>query len=88
MKIFYAGDIVARAGREAVIEKLPYIRNELHSDVIVLNVENAAHGFGVTPGICRNFLENGADISEKNENGRTLLMYAASSGDINIVQFL
>ena len=62
MKIFYAGDIVARSGREAVIEKLPYIRNELHSDVIILNVENAAHGFGVTPGICRSFIDNGADI--------------------------
>lgn len=30
-------------------------------DVFIVNVENAAHGFGVTPGICREFLEKGAD---------------------------
>ncbi|MBP5214956.1 MAG: YmdB family metallophosphoesterase, partial [Alphaproteobacteria bacterium] len=27
-----------------------------------VNVENAAHGFGVTPGICREFLDKGTDI--------------------------
>ena len=55
MKIFYCGDIVARSGREAVLDNLDYIKSEYNPDVIILNVENAAHGFGVTPGICRDF---------------------------------
>lgn len=62
MRIFYAGDIVARSGREVVLENLARIRDEYKTDVIILNVENAAHGFGVTPAICREFLSAGADI--------------------------
>ena len=62
MRLFYCGDIVARAGREVVLHNLPIIKEELKPDVILLNVENAAHGFGVTPGICRAFLAQGADI--------------------------
>ena len=62
MKIFYAGDVVARPGREAVLENLATIRQTYNPDVIMVNVENAAHGFGVTPGICREFLDKGTDI--------------------------
>lgn len=62
MRIFYAGDIVARSGREAVLNNLAAIRKDYNPDVILLNVENAAHGFGVTPGICREFLAAGADV--------------------------
>ena len=62
MKILYCGDIVARSGREVVLENLPKLRQDYKPDVIMLNVENAAHGFGVTPGICRDFLAHGADI--------------------------
>lgn len=62
MRIFYCGDVVARAGREVVWKNLQKIRNELKSEVILVNVENAAHGFGATPGICREFLDKGADV--------------------------
>ena len=62
MRIFYCGDIVARSGREAVLNNIGRIREEYRPDVLILNVENAAHGFGVTPGICRDFISKGADI--------------------------
>ena len=62
MRIFYCGDIVARPGREVVLKNLAKIRADYKADVIIANVENAAHGFGVTPGICRDFLEKGADV--------------------------
>ena len=62
MKIFYCGDIVARSGRETVLENIDTIKNEFKPDILMLNVENAAHGFGVTPGICRDFLARGADV--------------------------
>lgn len=61
MRIIYCGDIVARSGREVVLENLRKLRTDYKADVIILNVENAAHGFGVTPGICRDFLAQGAD---------------------------
>lgn len=62
MRIFYCGDVVARSGREVVSENLPRLRNEYKADVILVNVENSAHGFGTTPGICRDFIAKGADV--------------------------
>lgn len=62
MKIIYLGDVVGRAGRDAVLNNLPLMREKYKADVIIVNVENAAHGFGVTPGIAREFLERGADV--------------------------
>jgi len=61
VKIIYCGDVVARAGREAVLNNLPTLREVYKPDAIIVNVENAAHGFGVTSGICRDFLEAGVD---------------------------
>ena len=48
MKIIYCGDVVGRSGREAVLNNLEKLRETYKPDVIVVNVENAAHGFGVT----------------------------------------
>ncbi len=62
MKILYCGDIVARSGREAVLDNLAVLKKTYAPDVTMLNVENSAHGFGTTPGICRDFLAHGADI--------------------------
>lgn len=61
MKFVYCGDVVARAGREAVLNNLARLREDYKPDFIVVNIENAAHGFGATPGICRDFLEKGVD---------------------------
>ncbi|MBR1604903.1 MAG: YmdB family metallophosphoesterase [Alphaproteobacteria bacterium] len=61
MKIIYCGDVVARAGREVVLNNLPNLKEQYTPDAIIVNIENAAHGFGATPGICRDFLEAGID---------------------------
>ncbi len=59
MKIVYLGDIVARAGREAVYNNIENLRAQYKFDALIVNADNAAHGFGVTPGICRDMLEKG-----------------------------
>ena len=59
MRIVYCGDVVGRAGRDALLNQMNTIKNDLNPDAIFVNVENAAHGFGVTPGICRDFLDKG-----------------------------
>jgi hypothetical protein len=61
MRIAAFGDVMGRAGRSALIERLPGLRRSLAIDFVVVNVENAAGGFGVTPRICEEFLEAGAD---------------------------
>jgi len=62
LKIVYCGDVVGRAGRDAVLSNLKKIRQQFKADAVIVNVENAAHGFGVTPGIAKEFLESGADV--------------------------
>jgi len=59
VKIVYCGDVVARSGREAIINNITKLRELYNYDVLIINVDNAAHGFGCTPGICRDFFEKG-----------------------------
>ena len=62
MRLLYLGDVVGRAGRDAVVERLPEIRTRLNLDFVVVNGENAAHGFGITPKICEEFYAAGVDV--------------------------
>lgn len=61
LRFIYCGDVVGRPGREAVLNNIDFIRKKYVPDAVIVNVENAAHGFGVTPGICRDFLDKGID---------------------------
>lgn len=62
MKILFLGDVVGRSGRDAVCTLLPQIRQRLGIDFAIVNGENAAHGFGLTEAICKQFYEAGADV--------------------------
>lgn len=62
MKVLYIGDVVGKSGRKAVAAHLPRLRDELALDFVVLNGENAAHGFGITGAICDAFFEMGVDV--------------------------
>ncbi|WP_458097485.1 TIGR00282 family metallophosphoesterase [Roseomonas sp. WA12] len=62
MRILFLGDVVGRSGRDAVVARLPGLRRELAADLVVLNAENASHGFGLAPDMARAFLEAGADV--------------------------
>lgn len=52
---------MGRSGRDAVTGKVPELRRTLELDFVVANGENAAHGFGITPGICQEFFAAGVD---------------------------
>ncbi len=62
MKILMVGDVFGEPGRAAVKKLLPRLRQEHAIDLAVVNVENAAAGFGVTPQIAREILDQGADV--------------------------
>jgi metallophosphoesterase (TIGR00282 family) len=61
MRLLFVGDVVGRAGREAVARFLPDLRKRLAADFVVVNGENAAGGFGITETVCDELLAHGAD---------------------------
>ena len=61
MRILFLGDLVGRSGRDAVTEALPGLRRDLALDLVVVNAENASHGFGLAPEMARALLAAGAD---------------------------
>lgn len=62
MKLLVAGDIVGKAGRNIVRSGLARLRSREDFDLIVVNVENAAAGFGVTPDIAGKLFDSGVDV--------------------------
>jgi 2',3'-cyclic-nucleotide 2'-phosphodiesterase len=58
----FLGDVVGKSGREAVFRHLPVLREQLKPDIVVVNGENAAHGFGITESIYNDLRAAGADV--------------------------
>src|SRR5512143_1036888 len=61
MRILFIGDIVGRSGRTIVLDRLPNLVADWKLDLVVINGENAAGGFGITETIYNEFIEAGAD---------------------------
>ena len=62
MRILYLGDVVGRAGRRAIKERLGALREKLRADFVVVNGENATSGVGITPDHAKELLDAGADV--------------------------
>ena len=62
MNILFVGDIFGSAGRKIVREHIGHIRSTHNVELTVINVENAAGGFGVTPQIAEEVFDWGADV--------------------------
>lgn len=62
MRTLFLGDIVGRAGRDAVLEFVPRARQALALDFVIVNGENAAGGFGITDDICHQLFAAGVDV--------------------------
>jgi metallophosphoesterase (TIGR00282 family) len=62
MRLLFLGDVVGRSGRNAIIEKLPGLRERYGVHFVVVNGENAAGGFGITEQILVELLDAGADV--------------------------
>ncbi len=62
MKILFLGDIMGRAGRRAITERLAKLRAEWKLDFVVVNGENATSGHGLSAGHAKAMLEAGVDV--------------------------
>jgi len=62
VKILYIGDIFGRPGRTILKQSLPGLLSEYAPDLILANGENAAAGFGITPGLVEELLGLGIAV--------------------------
>lgn len=62
MRLLFIGDIVGKPGRRAVQLLLPELRRDLEIDVVIANVENLAHGKGLTRSTLDEVSSAGVDI--------------------------
>lgn len=61
MKILFLGDVVGRAGRQAIVDRLPKLKTDWALDFVVVNAENATGGMGLSGSHAKVILEAGAD---------------------------
>jgi len=62
VNILFVGDIFGSAGRRIVREHLGHVMETHAVDLLVINGENAAGGFGLTPTIAEEFFDWGAHV--------------------------
>lgn len=62
MRILYLGDVVGRAGRNAITQRLPNLRADWDLDAVVVNGENATSGMGLSGRHAAALFEAGADV--------------------------
>ncbi|MFC6644333.1 TIGR00282 family metallophosphoesterase [Granulicella cerasi] len=62
MNILFVGDVFGSAGRHIVREHLPHVLESNAVDLLIINGENAAGGFGITPSIAEEFYDMGAHV--------------------------
>jgi len=61
-KIIMFGDIVGKIGRKGIAEIVPKWKKKYKPDLVIANVENIAHGKGITPKTLREIINAGVDF--------------------------
>lgn len=62
MRLLFIGDVVGKAGRRMVAQHAARVAADHRVDVVIINCENSAGGFGVTPELADYLLEQGAQV--------------------------
>lgn len=62
MRLLFLGDVMGRAGRAAIADRLAGLKTRLRVDFCVVNGENASGGMGLTGGHAQLLLDAGADV--------------------------
>jgi metallophosphoesterase (TIGR00282 family) len=62
LKLLFVGDVIGKPGRRALQALLPRLVDRHQADYVVVNVENSAGGFGVTPDVLREIEDLPIDV--------------------------
>lgn len=61
MRILFIGDVFARPGRQAVLERIEDLREQYQIDLAIMNCENAVHGSSITEPAAKELFQHGID---------------------------
>ena len=62
MKILFIGDIVGKSGREALSNNLNLLKEKYKPEIIIVNAENAASGYGLNKKIAEEIFLQDVDV--------------------------
>jgi metallophosphoesterase (TIGR00282 family) len=62
MKLLLIGDVVGKPGRAALLDRLQDLKEQHEIDFTVINAENVAGGFSITPAIADLLFSSGVDV--------------------------
>ncbi len=62
MKVLMIGDVVAKPGRIAVLDRIQDLREQYAIDLALMNAENVAGGFSITPSLAEQLFAAGIDV--------------------------
>jgi len=62
IKILFFGDVFGRLGRKTIKKLLPQLKKDYSADLVIANVENLAHGKGVTKATFEEMADSGIDL--------------------------
>ncbi|MGH9883850.1 MAG: TIGR00282 family metallophosphoesterase [Pyrinomonadaceae bacterium] len=62
MKVLIIGDVMAKPGRVAVLERIQDLREQHAIDLAIMNAENVAGGFSITPSLAEGLFAAGIDV--------------------------
>ena len=62
MNVLMIGDVVAKPGRMAVLDRIQDLREQYAIDLALMNAENVAGGFSITPSLAEQLFAAGIDV--------------------------
>lgn len=62
MNVLMIGDVVAKPGRMAVLDRIQDLREQYAIDLTLMNAENVAGGFSITPSLAEQLFAAGIDV--------------------------
>lgn len=62
IKVLFFGDVVGKSGRKGIARMLPQLKKQYQPDLVIANVENLAHGKGITLSTLEELIRAGVDF--------------------------
>ncbi len=62
MKLLFIGDVVGNIGCQFLRKRLPQLKHQYQTDVVIINGENSADGNGITSFSAQQLFQAGADV--------------------------